>query len=89
MFQQNIKDMIAIFDVDNRFIACFQKDLGLDTKILNWTLEQLQFGNDNIFNLNEAHSCSPFIGGDTLTISGDEDLKEFKLIDLESLVISF
>lgn len=79
--------MIAILNNDNQFIVCFQKDLGLDAKILSWVLTQLQTGTDNIFNLNEAHSCSPFISDNILTISGDEDLKEFKIVDLESVAI--
>lgn len=50
--------------------------------IFEWITEQLMYSNDNIFELNEAHSCFTYEDGNNISISGDED---YKLITIEEI----
>ena len=59
----------------------FSKDSNFDD-IFDWVHEQAMFDSQNIFNLNEQHSCSVSNSVDGICISGDEDFKEITIEDI-------
>ena len=55
--------------------------------IFEWVSEQVMFGKDNIFNLNEQHSCSLSNGLEgSMNISGDEDLVQIKIEEVKPIL---
>ena len=53
---------------------------------LNVVQEQAMFDSQNIFNLNEQHSCSVSNSIDGMCISGDEDLKQITVKDITPIL---
>ena len=74
-----MKQLFVNGDATNFF---FSKDSTFDD-IFEWVLEQAMFDSQNIFNLNEQHSCSV---SNTIAyeicISGDEDFKQITIEDI-------
>ena len=58
------------------------------TDIHTWTIEQVIFNKDNIFSLNEQHSCyiKPNERDLKFIISGDEDLKILTLEEIKTVI---
>ena len=58
-----------------------------DFSILSWIVEETIFGKDNIFSLNEQHSCTVEHGVriSEFIISGDEDLKTLTLEEIKPI----
>lgn len=53
---------------------------GTNEQILEWVEMNL-----DMFELNEARSCEVFLFKDEIEISGDEDLKIFEIIKVETI----
>jgi translation initiation factor 1 (eIF-1/SUI1) len=53
---------------------------GTNEKILEWVEMNL-----DMFGLNEEHSCTASLFEDEIEISGDEDLKIFKIVKVETI----
>lgn len=66
----------------------FFSDSASDISILSWIVEETVFGKDNIFSLNEQHSCTvePRVRDGVFFISGDEDLKTLTLEEIKPIV---
>jgi hypothetical protein len=58
------------------------------TDIHTWIIEQVIFNKDNIFNLNEQHSCTvgPHERDLKFFIMGDEDLKTLTLGEIKTVI---
>lgn len=54
--------------------------------IFEWVQEQAMFDSQNIFNLNEQHSCSVSNSIDGMWITGDEDSKEITIEQIETII---
>ena len=66
--------MKQLFVNGNATTLFFSKDSSFDD-IFEWVQWEAMFDSQNIFNLNEQHSCSVSNHIDGMCISGDEDLK--------------
>jgi hypothetical protein len=61
----------------------FEKNVKMKD-VVNWVNRKLIYS-DNIFDLNEQHSCKAInIDNTTIVISGDEDYKEIELVNVQS-----
>ena len=58
------------------------------TNLLQWVIDQTIFSKDNIFSLNEQHSCvvRPNERDMLFIISGDEDLKSLTFEEIKSIL---
>jgi len=77
--------MKQLFVNGNATTLFFSKDSSFDD-IFEWVQEKAMFDSQNIFNLNEQHSCgvSNSIGG--MRICGDEDLKEITVENITPIL---
>lgn len=63
----------------------FSKESSFDD-IFEWVQEQAMFDSQNIFDLNEQHSCSVSNSIDGMWITGDEDSKEITIEQIETII---
>ena len=77
--------MKRIFVNGNATDFFFSKESNFDD-IFEWVQEQVMFDSQNIFNLNEQHSCSVSNWIDEMSIDGDEDLKQITVEDITPIM---
>ena len=77
--------MKQLFINGNTTTLFFSKDSSFDD-IFEWVQEQAMFDSQNIFNLNEQHSCSVSNSIDGMWISGDEDLTKITVKDITPIL---
>lgn len=53
---------------------------GTNEQIKDWVEKNL-----DLFDLNEGYSCLVSLDGDEISISGDEDWQEYRIIDVETV----
>ena len=54
--------------------------------IFEWVRLEVIINEENPFNLNERNSCITFIHSNTICISGDEDIKEITIEQIEVII---
>lgn len=77
-----MKQLFINGDPSNFF---FSKSSSFDD-VFEWVSEQAMFDSENVFRLNEQHSCSVSNSIRQICISGDEDLKYVEIKDITPIV---
>lgn len=78
--------MKQLFVNGNATSFFFNRESSFDD-IFEWVQEQVMFNHQNVFDLNEPHSCNVSNSVDEICISGDDDLKKIMVQDVKPIII--